>query len=162
MWEIAPQEEAIAWGDLFIGQSMHTKKTTIFSNVIPGSVVSRVFSGYFARSLVGQWTGSVRTAFGPNFPINRWRLPKFVHFRSLLPLQKRWRLRKSELDKNTMLFFATTCISTGGTQPALSRVTPAWKKLQPLQRAGGNKWSKTSEHFCCSSYQIQGFLLEVY
>jgi hypothetical protein len=73
----------------------------------------------------------------PCFPINRWRRPKFVRFRScskcvrfvhssLLPLQKRMRLRKSELDKKTMLFLETT--SRGGTQPAVSRVTPAWKR----------------------------------
>jgi hypothetical protein len=121
--------------------------------------VSRFCSGYSARSLVGQCAGSVRVALAPNFPIKTGRRPKFVHLRSgskfdhfvhssLLSLQ-RGRLRKSELDKKAKLFFETTCIWRSGTQPPLSRVTPASvhkstpapkmdSTVRQLQRTGGN------------------------
>jgi hypothetical protein len=84
-------------------------------------------SGHSALSLAG--------FIGPNFPINRRRRPnaeirsrservRFVHSPPLR-LQKRLRLRKSELDNKTMLFSKSRA-SRGGTQPALSRVIPAW------------------------------------
>jgi hypothetical protein len=95
-------------------------------------------------------------------PTFRWRCdrPKFIPFRSRskrvrfvhsspLPLQKRLRLRKSELDKKTMLFFETTCIlrcgsfqsHSGVEEASVHKSTPAPKMdstVRPLLRAGGN------------------------
>jgi hypothetical protein len=89
--------------------------------------------------------GSVRTAFAPNFPINRWRQPKSAHFRSRskrlrivrsspLPLQKRLRLRKSELNKKAPLRRGRG-ISQQIPTPAPKIEPTVW----PFQRAGGNK-----------------------
>jgi hypothetical protein len=83
----------------------------------PGAVAFWFYSGHSALSLAG--------FIGPNFPINRRRRPnaeirsrservRFVHSPPLR-LQKRLRLRKSELDKKTILFFET-CISRGSFQ----------------------------------------------
>jgi hypothetical protein len=105
--------------------------------VIPGSVVP----GFVRGTLPAYWSANERAPFGPNFPTNRWRRPRLFHFRSRskrvrivhsspLLLQKRLWLR--ELDKKTMLFFETTCISRDGTQPVHSRVAPAWKRHRLL------------------------------
>jgi hypothetical protein len=53
----------------------------------------------------------------------------FVSFTSFLSLYKKkcGSVKASWTKRRWMLFFETTSISREGTQPALSRVTPAWK-----------------------------------
>jgi hypothetical protein len=75
-------------------------------------VLFEVLSPVIGRPLIGLLMSGLRAAFPPNFPINGWRPPKFVHFRS-----RSKRVRSSR----------------GGTQPALSRVTPVWSGPQICQ-----------------------------
>jgi hypothetical protein len=102
--------------------------------------------------------------------INRGRRPKLVHFRlrfrrvrfvhsSPPPLQKKLQLRKSELDKKTMLF-ETTCIEkrnptgclqshSGMEEASVHKSNPKiYSTVRPLQRPGGQcqtpaLWSRT-------------------
>jgi hypothetical protein len=116
----------------------------------PGAVAFWFCSGHSALSLAG--------FIGPNFPINRRRRPnaeirsrservRFVHSPPLR-LQKRLRLRKSELDKKTMFFFEITCIkkrdptSSFQSHSGVVRERALVHKSTPIrqfQRAGGNR-----------------------
>ncbi|KAJ3631235.1 hypothetical protein MTP99_012376 [Tenebrio molitor] len=89
----------------------------------------RPMSGQSSQNKIGTLVGGLRSCSVWFQLSDNSNSITFVHGLNVLvlftlPSIKRL-LCKSALDKKTMIFFETTSISRGGTQPALSRVTPA-------------------------------------
>jgi hypothetical protein len=82
---------------------------------------------------------------------------RFV-YASRLPRQKRLRLCKSELDKKMMLS-SSPRVLRGGTQPALSRVTPAWKRHPSTNRHRHRRWIQQFDRSRRPMVKLETFIL---
>jgi hypothetical protein len=132
-----------------------------------------LYRGFFRGSLPAHWSANERAPFVPRLVLTFRQIGDasrnsftFVHaldvFVSFTPLLS---LYKKDCDYVKASWTKIRCSSSR--QPASreggpNRLFP--ESLRPGRSFNGcgNKWSKTYEHFCCSSYQMQGFLLEVY